>query len=156
MPEQTLLKSTQSQDKAVNWARLEIVTDSELMNLAQDAATRAYAPYSKFPVGAALETDDGRIFTGCNVENASYGLGRCAEQTAIQKMVSEGGRKFTRIAVFTHSTPPSSPCGACRQVLYEFGPDARVMMGNHSAEVIEYTVRGLLPGAFGPENLEQV
>ena len=132
------------------------MTDSELMNLARDAATRAYAPYSKFLVGAALETNDGRIFTGCNVENASYGLARCAEQTAIQKMVSEGGRKFTRIAVFTHSNPPSSPCGACRQVLYEFGPDARVIMGNNSAEVIEYTVRGLLPGAFGPENLTQV
>lgn len=126
------------------------------MGLAKAAATRAYAPYSKFMVGAALETIDGRIFSGCNVENASYGLGRCAEQTAIQKMVSEGGRKFTRIAVFTHSSPPSSPCGACRQVLYEFGPDARVIMGNDTTEVIEYTVRGLLPGAFGPENLSEV
>ncbi len=114
----------------------------------------AYAPYSKFPVGAALETSDGRVFTGCNVENASYGLGRCAEQTAIQKMVSEGGRQFVRIAVFTQANPPSSPCGACRQILYEFGKDARVLMTNDQNQVLEMSVRELLPGAFGPEDLD--
>jgi cytidine deaminase len=130
------------------------MTDDELMSRARDAAKNAYVPYSKFPVGAALVADDGRVFTGCNVENASYGLGRCAEQTAIQKMVSEGARKFTQIAVYTESTPPSSPCGACRQVLYEFGPDARVLIFNDRDERAEYTVRGLLPGAFGPEHLE--
>jgi cytidine deaminase len=130
------------------------MTDQELMQLAQEAATRAYVPYSKFPVGAALEASDGRFFTGCNVENASYGLARCAEQTAIQKMVSEGARAFRRIAVFTHASPPSSPCGACRQILFEFGKDARVIMTNHHSEVLETTVRELLPGAFGPEDLE--
>jgi cytidine deaminase len=130
------------------------MTDAELMQLAKDAATMAYAPYSKFPVGAALETTDGRVFTGCNVENASYGLGRCAEQTAIQKMISEGARKFVRIAVFTNASPPSSPCGACRQILYEFGKDARVLMINDQNQVLEMTVRELLPGAFGPEDLE--
>jgi cytidine deaminase len=129
------------------------MTDAELMQLAKEAATKAYVPYSQFPVGAALETSDGQIFTGCNVENASYGLARCAEQTAIQKMVSEGARKFTRIAVFTHASPPSSPCGACRQILFEFGRDARVIMTNHHNEVLEMTVRELLPGAFGPEDL---
>jgi cytidine deaminase len=125
-----------------------------LLERAKDASTRAYIPYSRFPVGAALETDDGTIFTGCNVENASYGLSRCAEQTAIQKMVSEGSRRFKRIAVYTQSSPPSSPCGACRQVLYEFGRDAVVFIGNHKGETLETTVAALLPGAFGPEHLE--
>jgi cytidine deaminase len=132
------------------------ITDTALFERARDAAKNAYAPYSHFPVGAALVADDGRVFTGCNVENASYGLGRCAEQTAIQKMVSEGARRFTHIAVYTESSPPSSPCGACRQVLYEFGPDARVTIGNDKGETKAYTVRELLPGAFGPEHLESM
>jgi cytidine deaminase len=105
-------------------------------------------------VGAALETSDGQVFTGCNVENASYGLGRCAEQTAIQKMVSEGVRSFARIAVFTHASPPSSPCGGCRQILFEFSPDAQVYMTNPKGEVLESTVRDLLPLGFGPKDLK--
>ena len=132
------------------------MTKENLIQLAAEAATRAYAPYSKFLVGAALETADGQIFTGCNVENASYGLGRCAEQTAIQKMVSEGVQSFTRIAVYTHASPPSSPCGACRQILFEFAPDAIVYMTNHKGEVIESTVRDLLPLGFGPKDLDRV
>ncbi len=132
------------------------MTKEDLMQLAADAATRAYAPYSKFLVGAALETASGEVFTGCNVENASYGLGRCAEQTAIQKMVSEGVQTFSRIAVYTHASPPSSPCGACRQILFEFAPDAIVYMTNHKGEVIESTVRGLLPFGFGPKDLGSV
>jgi cytidine deaminase len=130
------------------------VTNQELLERAKDASNHAYIPYSRFPVGAALEADDGAIFTGCNVENASYGLSRCAEQTAIQKMVSEGVRRFKRIAVYTQSSPPSSPCGACRQILYEFGRDAVVFIGNHKGETLETTVSALLPGAFGPEHLE--
>jgi cytidine deaminase len=130
------------------------MTKEELMTLAQEASKRAYAPYSKFLVGAALETSDGQVFTGCNVENASYGLGRCAEQTAIQKMVSEGVHSFVRIAVFTHASPPSSPCGGCRQILFEFAPDAHVYMTNHKGEVLESTVRDLLPLGFGPKDLE--
>ncbi len=129
------------------------MTKEDLIQLAADAATRAYAPYSKFLVGAALETASGEVFTGCNVENASYGLGRCAEQTAIQKMVSEGVQTFSRIAVYTHASPPSSPCGACRQILFEFAPDAIVYMTNHKGEVLESTVRGLLPLGFGPKDL---
>jgi cytidine deaminase len=129
------------------------MTKQDLMALAQKAAENAYAPYSRFPVGAALETKDGQIFTGCNVENASYGLGRCAEQTAIQKMVSEGSRDFVQIAVFTRSSPPSSPCGACRQVLFEFAPDAVVYLTNHLGESLETTVRQLLPHGFGPKDL---
>jgi cytidine deaminase len=116
----------------------------DLMALAQQAAENAYAPYSRFQVGAALETSDGRIFTGCNVENASYGLGRCAEQTAIQKMVSEGAREFVQIAVFTRASPPSSPCGA---------PEAAVYLTNHQGELLETTVRDLLPHGFGPKDL---
>jgi cytidine deaminase len=129
------------------------MTKQDLMALAQKAAENAYAPYSRFSVGAALETKDGQIFTGCNVENASYGLGRCAEQTAIQKMVSEGARDFVQIAVFTHASPPSSPCGACRQVLFEFAPDAAVYLTNHKGELLETTVRELLPHGFGPKDL---
>lgn len=124
------------------------------MARAQEAAGLAYAPYSNFFVGAAIETNDGRVFTGCNVENASYGLGRCAEQTAIQKMVSEGVKTFARIAVFTRASPPSSPCGACRQILFEFAPDAIVYMTNHNGEVLESTVRALLPLGFGPQDLK--
>jgi cytidine deaminase len=132
-----------------------VTSDNQrLLELAKQASERAYIPYSRFPVGAALVTDDGAIFTGCNVENASYGLSRCAEQTAVQKMVSEGARHFTRIAVYTQSSPPSSPCGACRQILYEFGRDAVVIIGNHKGETLETTVSALLPGAFGPEHLE--
>jgi cytidine deaminase len=129
------------------------MSKEDLMALAQKAAENAYAPYSRFQVGAALETSDGRIFTGCNVENASYGLGRCAEQTAIQKMVSEGGRDFVQIAVFTRASPPSSPCGACRQVLFEFAPEAAVYLTNHQGELLETTVRDLLPHGFGPKDL---
>lgn len=129
------------------------MTKEDLLALAEKASENAYAPYSRFHVGAALETKDGRIFTGCNVENASYGLGRCAEQTAIQKMVSEGGRDFVQIAVFTRASPPSSPCGACRQVLFEFSPDARVYLTNHKGELLETTVRELLPHGFGPKDL---
>lgn len=130
------------------------MTNLELLERAKAASSRAYIPYSKFPVGAALETDAGEIFTGCNVENASYGLSRCAEQTAIQKMVSEGAVHFKRIAVYTQSSPPSSPCGACRQILYEFGRDAIVFIGNHMGETFETTVSDLLPEAFGPEHLQ--
>jgi cytidine deaminase len=131
------------------------VTDSELLELARIAADNAYTPYSHFPVGAALIAEDGRVFTGCNVENASYGLSRCAEQTAIQKMVSEGARKFDRIAVYADSGALTSPCGSCRQILYEFGPDAAVIMGNPTGEITQSTVRELIPLAFGPERLEK-
>ena len=126
----------------------------QLLEAARNAFENAYAPYSKFQVGAALLSEDGRIFTGVNVENASYGLGRCAEQSAIQAMNTAGARRFTQIHVYTEASPPSSPCGACRQVLYEFGPDAKVTMSNHKGETRVYTVRELLPGAFGPEDLK--
>jgi cytidine deaminase len=131
------------------------VLDS-LSGAAQEVSRHAYAPYSRFHVGAALETEDGNVFVGANVENASYGLGRCAEQSAVQAMIAAGGnRRIRRVHVYTEASPPSTPCGACRQVLFEFGPDAEVVCFNHKRETRVYTVRQLLPGAFGPEDLRQ-
>ena len=94
-----------------------------LLARAEEARKRAYAPYSKFPVGAALLTTDGRVFEGCNVENSSFGLSICAERNAVWKAVSEGARSFEAIAVTAGPAEGASPCGACRQVLYEFAPD---------------------------------
>ena len=128
--------------------------DPELLAAAKTAFDRAYAPYSNFRVGAALLGTDGKIYAGCNVENASYGLSRCAEQTAIQKMVSEGTRGFSKAVVYTLASPPSSPCGACRQILFEFGADAEVAMVNDKNETRVFTVSELLPAGFGPRDLE--
>ena len=128
--------------------------DTQLLAAAKDAFTRAYAPYSNFQVGAALLGSDGKIYSGCNVENASYGLSRCAEQTAIQKMVSEGVRSFSKAVVYTLASPPSSPCGACRQILFEFGEHAQVVMVNDKFETRVFTVSELLPAGFGPRDLE--
>ena len=118
-----------------------------------DAATRAwrnaYAPYSGFRVGAALRTVDGTVFAGANVENASYGLARCAEQSAIQAMASAGERRFDALVVVTDAAPPAAPCGACRQVLSEFSDEARVwLVSVDGGAVVATTVAALLPGAF--------
>ena len=105
------------------------MTDQELVELAFTMLERSYVPYSHFPVGAALECADGTVFTGCNVENAAYGSSICAERTALVKAVSEGHRDdFTRIAVVGNSTEPCWPCGACRQMLYEFAPGLTVLV----------------------------
>ncbi len=128
--------------------------DPDLLAAAKTAFDRAYAPYSNFQVGAALLGTDGKIYAGCNVENASYGLSRCAEQTAIQKMVSEGVRGFSKAVVYTLASPPSSPCGACRQVLFEFGENAEVVMVNDKNETRVFTVSELLPAGFGPRDLK--
>ena len=124
----------------------------DLLKLAADAAKSAYAPYSQFQVGAAILSENGEVFTGCNVENASYGLSMCAERTAVFKAISHGARKLTAIAVA--SPGGASPCGACRQVLNEFDPDITVYLGNEKGQLIrETSIRQLLPDAFGPENL---
>jgi cytidine deaminase len=127
------------------------VTDP-LVAAARAAQQAAYAPYSEFRVGAALESEDGRVFTGCNVENASYGLTICAERAAVCAAVGAGVRRFRRAVVVSDSEPPAAPCGACRQVLAEFGRDFRVdCIGSRSSA--SWTIAELLPAAFGKEQL---
>jgi cytidine deaminase len=124
-----------------------------LIELANEARRRAYAPYSNYQVGAALRTKSGRIFTGCNVENAAYPTGMCAERVAVFKAVSEGEREFEVIAVATSNG--GSPCGGCRQVLAEFGLDTIVVIADGQNRLVqETTVSGLLPGAFTPQHLK--
>ena len=131
------------------------LTDGErefLIELANEARRRAYAPYSNYLVGAALRTKSGKIFTGVNVENAAYPSSMCAERTAVFKSVSEGERDFEVIAVVTDNG--GAPCGACRQVLSEFGLDTVVLIANGEGELLqETTVDDLLPGAFTPDHL---
>ncbi|MCU4927183.1 MULTISPECIES: cytidine deaminase [Bacillus cereus group] len=117
--------------------------------------SKAYIPYSKFPVGAALVTKEGKIYTGCNIENASYGLCNCAERTAIFKAVSEGERDFSYLVITGETDGPISPCGACRQVIAEFcDPKMPVLLTNVKGDEKEVTVEQLLPGAFTIENLK--
>ena len=125
--------------------------DKELVALATEARQQAYAPYSHYAVGAALLTASGKVYTGCNVENASYGMAICAERTAVVKAVSEGERDFTAIAVVTENG--GTPCGACRQVLSEFGPDMRVLVADASGNYCAYRMTDLLPASFGPAQL---
>jgi cytidine deaminase len=120
---------------------------------AKAAAGRAYAPYSKFRVGAAVLTDTGKIFTGCNVENASYGLCNCAERTAIFSAVAAGERKLKCVVVYTPTKNATAPCGACRQVIFEFGPTVRIVSVCDSRDLIDGSIRSLLPAAFGPADL---
>lgn len=119
---------------------------SQLIAAARRARALAYAPYSKYKVGAAVLTSDGEVFTGCNVENASYGLSQCAERVAIAKMVSAGKRKIAAIAVSGAGRP--SPCGACRQVVWEFGPNAKVILAGAGKKPSVKNIAQLLPQAF--------
>ena len=122
-----------------------------LIEKAREARMRAYAPYSNYSVGAALLTTDGKVFTGCNVENAVYPLGLCAERVAIFKAVSEGHRDFLAIAIVTKNG--GSPCGSCRQVMHEFAPEMRVIIADETGHVRETTVAELLPDSFGASDL---
>ncbi len=126
-----------------------------LEKAARQAASAAYAPYSGFAVGAAVLMEGGAVFSGCNVENASYGLCNCAERTAIFSAVAQGKRRVRCVVVYTATPAPTAPCGACRQVIHEFGPDARVLSICDSQERLELPMTELLPGAFGPKNLGQ-
>ncbi|MGC8820137.1 MAG: cytidine deaminase [Fervidobacterium sp.] len=126
----------------------------ELIELAKKARENAYAPYSHFKVGAVLVTKDGSIFTGVNVENASYGLTNCAERTAIFKAVSEGHTKFDTLIVIADTEKPVSPCGACRQVMAEFG-DFKVILANTKGDWIETSVSQLLPYNFDKKDLDK-
>lgn len=133
---------------------LSSMNKEQLLAQSKIARENAYVPYSKFPVGAALLAEDGTVFHGCNVENASYGLTNCAERTAIFKAVSENKREFAAIAIVADTDGPCAPCGACRQVIAEFcAKDMPVYLTNLKGDVLETTVEKLLPGAFSPGDL---
>ena len=119
-----------------------------LLQSALDARRNAHAPYSHFHVGAALECDDGRVFTGCNIENATYGLTVCAERVALLKALSEGARKFRRIAVAADTDRLTPPCGACRQLLWEFCGDAEVILVNPQGRAESFRMKELFPRPF--------
>jgi cytidine deaminase len=121
---------------------------SELLEAAKNAASQAYAPYSKFPVGAALLDEHGVVWKGVNVENGSYGLTICAERNAVAAMATSGARKVVAIAIFAGTDEPITPCGACRQVIAEFGLDAVVVCGCRGGGVLVTSARELLPMAF--------
>ena len=129
------------------------MTHRELAKLAYGMLDRSYSPYSKFPVGAALLCADGRVFTGCNVENAAYGSTICAERTALVKAVSAGVREFVALAVVGRGEDFCWPCGACRQMLREFAPNLEVVVGNGKKELTVIPLPELLPHSFGPESL---
>lgn len=128
--------------------------DRELVALARRAMLKAYAPYSKYRVGAALLAGDVRVFLGCNVENASYGLSLCAERNAVAQAVAAGCRSFSAIAIAADSQRRASPCGACRQVLAEFNPRMRVIMAGRSGPSESATLDRLLPGHFKVTDLK--
>jgi cytidine deaminase len=126
---------------------------AELIQLARAASQRAYCPYSHFPVGAAIVCADGRLFAACNVENASYGLTMCAERNAIFQAIAAGAQHVRAIVIYTPTATPSAPCGACRQVLNEFGPDMIVLSVCDGPDSVAFRLTDLLPQAFGPHNL---
>ena len=133
-----------------------MMTDQELVRRAMAMWEHAYAPYSHFPVGAALLCEDGSVFTGCNVESAAYGCTICAERTALVKAVSQGRRTgWTAIAVAGQGEDYCWPCGSCRQMLYEFAPELRVIAARRDGEYRSVPLSQLLPLGFGPEQLKE-
>ncbi|MBQ8786044.1 MAG: cytidine deaminase [Oscillospiraceae bacterium] len=124
------------------------MTNTELLSIADKAMENAYAPYSKFKVGAALLCKDRTVFTGCNIENATYGATNCAERTAIFKAVSEGQRDFEAIAIVSSSGDETFPCGICRQVMAEFAPELKIILRSSSGEETCYKLMELLPKTF--------
>src|SRR5687767_16016918 len=128
--------------------------EKELVEAAQKVRERAYAPYSNFKVGAAIRTKEGKIYTGCNVESASYGLTVCAERVAIWKAISEGKHKITQIAVVADTEELTPPCGVCRQIIWEFGGDIPVTLANLNGKTETIQMRELLPSAFDTKFLK--
>lgn len=128
----------------------------QLIQEAKLARERAYVPYSKFKVGAALLSKDGKVYHGCNIENAAYSMCNCAERTALFKAYSDGDTDYSMIAVVADTARPVPPCGACRQVISELCPkEMKVVLTNLKGDVEELTVAELLPGAFSPEDLNE-
>jgi cytidine deaminase len=126
----------------------------KLIEMAMEAREKAYVPYSGFKVGAAILTREGRVFTGCNIESASYSPTICAERTALAKAVSEGCRDIDTVVVVGSLEKLSYPCGVCRQLIREFGEDIKIIVAKSTEEYKVYTIRELLPESFGPEDLE--
>ena len=124
------------------------MNDRELLRIAKEASLNAYVPYSGFPVGAALECEDGTVYTGCNVENAAYGDTICAERCAVVKAVSAGHRSFTRIAIYGEGQGYCMPCGSCRQVLSEFSPEMEVLCAKAGGSYVSYPLTRLMPYTF--------
>ena len=129
------------------------MTDQALVDLAFTMLELSYVPYSQFPVGAVLLCADGTVFTGCNVENAAYGSCICAERTALVKAVSEGRRDFVKLAVAGRGEDYCWPCGACRQMLYEFAPGLAVLVARGDGDFVRTSLGELLPHGFGPTSL---
>lgn len=130
------------------------MTNKELIRKALQAQKMAYVPYSEFPVGAAVLTKSGKVYTGCNIENASFGATNCAERTALFKAVSEGEKEFDTIAIVGDPQAFTAPCGICRQVLAEFGLDITVILAKSEEEYKKYTMEEILPLSFTPKDLE--
>ena len=134
-----------------------MITDDDLIVQAKDARRWAHAPYSNFNVGAAVLSSDGRVFTGCNIENSTYGLSMCAERVAIFKAVSGGASEILKVAVVTDHEQLAPPCGCCRQMIWEFASDqTEVILANLLGDVRKYLIRDLLPDAFDARYLEGV
>ena len=125
----------------------------KLIEAARRARSLARAQYSNFKVGAALQSDDGRIFTGCNIESSSYGLTVCAERVALFKALSEGVDKFERLVIATTANPPSSPCGACRQLLWDYARGIEIILVGDGGEPVQTTIEDLFRRPFGAEDL---
>lgn len=132
------------------------MTDRELLKLAEDIRENAYVPYSNFRVGAALLTEGGEVFTGCNIECASYGGCNCGERTALFKAVSEGHRDIKKIAIASSNSEknePTYPCGICRQVIIEFGADIEIVLGYSEGDIIVHKIKNLIPNYFSGADL---
>jgi len=151
-------KATRATTKSSSETAAEIaaeISEKVLAASARAVCAQAYSPYSHVRVGAALLAADGRVFTGCNVENASFGLTTCAERTVVCKAVSEGAREFVTIAIATAGARALPPCGACRQVLHEFAPKLRVLLVGARGKPRAVRLDQLLPSAFGPDHLRR-